>query len=223
MERSHRFSTLFFYRTPTLFFLLFLFPVLVQATESVYDRQIQQARNGNYASFLDYLQRYQQQHALTPENVADWLQVASWAGHDDEVIQVWQRYSIYMPLPARGVAAVAQARRNQKAWQPALALWKQARSLAPDNDDYRIGYIKTLADARQDALALQEARQLVTENPTLAHLQTLAYVWSRQGKGWDRLLADTRALNLAPENHALLREQIDALRKLRLSGPQLQI
>ena len=89
--------------------LLLLFPVLVQATESVYEQQIQQARNGNYTPFLDYLQHYQQQHALTPEQVADWLQVASWAGHDDEVIEVWQRYGIYMPLPARGVAAVARA------------------------------------------------------------------------------------------------------------------
>lgn len=166
MERSLRFNTLFFYRTPTLLFLLFLFPVLAQATESVYEQQIQQARNGNYTPFLDYLQRYQQQHALTPEHVADWLQVAAWAGHDDEVIQVWQRYGIYMPLPARGVAAVAQSRRNQKAWQPALALWKEARSLAPDNDDYRIGYIKTLADARMDKLALQEAQRLVAENPS---------------------------------------------------------
>ena len=86
MERSLRFSTLFFYRTPTLLFLLLLFPVLVQATESVYEQQIQQARNGNYTSFLDYLQRYQQQHALTPEHVADWLQVAAWAGHDEKQI-----------------------------------------------------------------------------------------------------------------------------------------
>ena len=62
---------------------------------------------------------------------------------------------------------------------------------------------------------------MVTENPTLAHLQTLAYVWSRQGKGWDRLLADTRALNLAPENHALLREQIDALTDNRVNTPAL--
>lgn len=114
MERSLRFNTLFFYRAPGLLFLLFLFPVLVQATESVYEQQIQQARNGNYTPFLNYLQRYQQQHALTPEQVADWLQVAAWAGRNDEVIQLWQRYGIYMPLPARGVAAVAQARRDQK-------------------------------------------------------------------------------------------------------------
>ena len=183
MERSLRFSTLFFYRTPTLLFLLLLFPVLVQATESVYEQQIQQARNGNYTSFLDYLQRYQQQHALTPEHVADWLQVAARAGHDDEVIQVWQRYSIYMPLPARGVAAVAQARRNQKAWEPALALWKEARSLAPDNDDYRIGYIKTPADARKDTLALQEARRLVAEDP----LRRIFRRWHTSGYAGEKL------------------------------------
>ncbi len=61
-------------------------------------------------------------------------------------------------------------------------LWKEACNLAPDNDDYRIGYIKTLADARMDTLALQEARQRVAEKPSLAHLQTLSYVYSRQGK-----------------------------------------
>lgn len=222
MESSLRFNTLFFYRIPTLLFLLLLFPVLVQATGSVYEQQIQQARNGNYTPFLDYVQRYQQQHALTPENVADWLQVAGWAGRDDEVIQVWRRYGIYMPLPARGVAAVAQSRRNQKAWQPALSLWNEARSLAPENDDYRIGYIKTLADARMDTLALQEARQLVAENPSQAHLQTLAYVWLMQGKNSDRLLADTRALNIAPENKALQRDLIDALTDKRVNTPALQ-
>lgn len=221
MERSLSFTTLFFYRTTILLFLLLLFPVLVQADESVYEHQIQQARNGNYALFLDYLQRYEQQHALTPGQVADWLQVASWAGRDDEVIRVWQRYGIYMPLPARAIAAVAQSRRNQKAWPSALSLWKEALSLAPDNDDYRIGYVKTLADARKDRLALSEARQLVKDNPSPAHLETLSYVWMRQGKNGDRLLADMRALSAAPGNEALLRETIDALTDNRVSTPAL--
>ncbi|MFT0666715.1 poly-beta-1,6 N-acetyl-D-glucosamine export porin PgaA [Enterobacter hormaechei subsp. xiangfangensis] len=221
MERSLSFTTLFFYRTTILLFLLLLFPVLVQADESVYEHQIQQARNGNYALFLDYLQRYEQQHALTPGQVADWLQVASWAGRDDEVIRVWQRYGIYMPLPARAIAAVAQSRRNQKAWPSALSLWKEALSLAPDNDDYRIGYVKTLADARKDRLALSEARQLVKDNPSPAHIETLSYVWMRQGKNRDRLLADMRALSAAPGNEALLRETIDALTDNRVSTPAL--
>lgn len=129
MERSLSFTTLFFYRTTILLFLLLLFPVLVQADESVYEHQIQQARNGNYALFLDYLQRYEQQHALTPGQVADWLQVASWAGRDDEVIRVWQRYGIYMPLPARAIAAVAQSRRNQKPGHPPYRCGKRRSAL----------------------------------------------------------------------------------------------
>ncbi|WP_431645298.1 hypothetical protein [Enterobacter hormaechei] len=116
-----------------------------------------------------------------------------------------------MPLPARAIAAVAQSRRNQKAWPSALSLWKEAQSLAPDNDDYRIGYVKTLADARRDRLALSEARQLVKDAPSPAHLEALSYVWMRQGKNADRLLADMRALNAAPGNNALLRETIEAL------------
>ena len=130
MERSLSFTTLFFYRTTILLLLLLLFPVLVQADESVYEHQIQQARNGNYALFLDYLQRYEQQHA-------------------------------------------------------------------------------------------SEARQLVKDAPSPAHLETLSYVWMRQGKNGDRLLADMRALNAAPGNNALLRETIDALTENRVSTPAL--
>ncbi len=80
--------------------------------------------------FLSYLQQYQLRHALTPSQVADWLQVALWAGQDDEVVKVWRRYQVYMPLPARGTAAAAQALRNQKQWQTSLTLWQQALSQA---------------------------------------------------------------------------------------------
>ncbi len=137
-------------------------------------------------------QQYQLRHALTPSQVADWLQVALWAGQDDEVVKVWRRYQVYMPLPARGTAAAAQALRNQKQWQASLTLWQQALSQAPDSDDYRIGYIKTLADARKDGEALSEARRLVTEQASVAHLQTLSYVYLRLGKSWDQLLVDTQ-------------------------------
>lgn len=83
MGRSTRFNKLFFYRRTTFSFsisLLLLTPILAQGAESIYDQHVLQAREGNYSPFLDYLQQYQQQHALTPEQVADWLQVASWAG-----------------------------------------------------------------------------------------------------------------------------------------------
>ena len=43
-----------------------------------------------------------------------------------------------------------------------------------------------------------------------------------QGKNSDRLLADTRALNIAPENKALQRDLIDALTDKRVNTPALQ-
>ena len=153
MERSPYSNTLLFNRNTKLSLsigLLLLFPALVQGADSLYDQQILQARQGQYAPFLSYLQQYQLRHALTPSQVADWLQVALWAGQDDEVVKVWRRYQVYMPIPARGTAAAAQALRNQKQWQTSLTLWQQALSQAPGSDDYRIGYIKTLADARED-------------------------------------------------------------------------
>ncbi|EIV3803898.1 TPA: poly-beta-1,6 N-acetyl-D-glucosamine export porin PgaA [Klebsiella aerogenes] len=225
MGRSTRFNKLFFYRRTTFSFsisLLLLTPILAQGAESIYDQHVLQAREGNYSPFLDYLQQYQQQHALTPEQVADWLQVASWAGRDEEVIQVWQRYQVYMALPARGTAAAAQAYRNQKRWSSALALWDQALSQQPMNDDYLIGRIKTLADARHDGQALSEARRLAATTPSTAHLQTLSYVYLRQGKSWDQLLTDMRAQELAPQNRETLNSLLESLSSNRISTPALQ-
>ncbi|MCM8090589.1 hypothetical protein M8U09_24695, partial [Enterobacter hormaechei] len=56
MERSLSFTTLFFYRTTILLLLLLLFPVLVQADESVYEHQIQQAGNDSNLLIVFYVQ-----------------------------------------------------------------------------------------------------------------------------------------------------------------------
>ncbi|MDA8495215.1 poly-beta-1,6 N-acetyl-D-glucosamine export porin PgaA [Kluyvera georgiana] len=211
-----------YYRNSKLslsFSLVLLIPGLVYGSQSIYEQQIQQARSGNYSPFLTYVERYQQHNALNAGQVADWLQVALWAGRDRDVIQVWQRYQVYMPIPARGVAAAAQSARNLQQWQTALSLWQQALMLAPDNDDYRIGYIKTLADARQDTAALREAQRLLTERQTPEHLQTLAYVYQRQDKGWDRLLTDTLMLAEYPHDSAMLNEWVAALSSNRVDTP----
>lgn len=222
MDSSSQHNKIRHYRSSTLsisFSLLLLIPGLVYGSEAIYEQQIQQARNGNYRAYLNYVQRYQQHRALNTEQVADWLQVALWAGNDQDVLQIWQRYQVYMPLPPRAIAAAAQAARNLQQWQTAESLWLQALTLAPENDDYHIGYIKTLADARQDALALQEARRLLTERHTSVHLQTLAYVYQQQGKNADRLLTDTLALARQPHDRAMLNEWVDALSQNRIDTP----
>ena len=222
MDSSSHHNKARYYRNSKLSFsfsLILLIPGLAYGSQSIYEQQIQQARSGNYSPFLIYVERYQQHNALNAGQVADWLQVALWAGRDREVIQIWQRYQVYMPIPARGVAAAAQSARNLQQWQTALSLWQQALMLAPDDDDYRIGYIKTLADARQNSAALREAQRLLTERQTPEHLQTLAYVYQRQGKDWDRLLTDTLMLAEYPHDSAMLNEWVAALSSNRVDTP----
>ncbi|STT00796.1 biofilm formation protein HmsH [Klebsiella pneumoniae] len=187
MERSPYSNTLLFNRNTKLSLsigLLLLFPALVQGADSLYDQQILQARQGQYAPFLSYLQQYQLRHALTPSQVADWLQVALWAGQDDEVVKVWRRYQVYMPLPARGTA-----RRGAGPAQPE-AVANLAHPLAagaqPGPWQRRLSYrlYQNARRCRKDGEALSEARRLVAEQASVAHLQTLSYVYLRLGKSW---------------------------------------
>lgn len=91
----------------------------------------------------------------------------------------------------------------------------------PGSDDYRIGYIKTLADARKDGEALSEARRLVAEQASVAHLQTLSYVYLRLGKSWDQLLVDTQILDREPQNKTALASLMATLTRNRIDSPAL--
>lgn len=95
------------------------------------------------------------------------------------------------------------------------------RSARPGSDDYRIGYIKTLADARKDGEALSEARRLVAEQASVAHLQTLSYVYLRLGKSWDQLLVDTQILDREPQNKTALASLMATLTRNRIDSPAL--
>ena len=223
IEKPSCFNSSFLYFANILPYLLLSFPILAQGANTLYEKRIQQARSGNYVIFLHYMQNYQKQNVLSSEQVADWLQVSFWSGNDEKVIQIWQKYHNNIYIPARGIAATAQSLRNKKEWQPALSLWKKARDLAPENNDYRIGYIKTLADARMDKIALQEARRLVMEKPSPAHFLTLSYVYQLQGKNWDRLLTNTSILQRAPEDEALQSELIHSLTANRVNTPALRL
>jgi biofilm PGA synthesis protein PgaA len=181
MERSLRFNTLFFYRTPTLLFLLLLFPVLVQATESVYEQQIQQARNGNYTPFLDYLQRYQQQHALTPEHVADWLQVAPGQVMMTRLFRSGSATAFICRCPP---AALLLSRRPDEIRKRGSPLWRSGKKRAALR---RITTIIVSAISKPWPMPVKIRLPFRRPDgwwrrPSQAHLQTLAYVWLRQGK-----------------------------------------
>ena len=152
--------------------------------------------------------------------MADWLQVALWAGQDDEVVKVWRRYGLYADSRTghrRRGAGPAQPEAVANLAHPLAAGTQRAHG----SDDYRIGYIKTLADARKDGEALSEARRTVAEQASVAHLQTLSYVYLRLGKSWDQLLVDTQILDREPQNKTALASLMATLTRNRIDSPAL--
>lgn len=203
--------------------LCLFFPVLANAADNYYDQLIIQAREGNTRGLLDYMRAQEQQNELNANQVADWLQVAGWSGNDAEVTRVWQRYHTSMDIPVRGVSAAARAYRNQKQWNTSLSLWEQARQLEPTNDDLHVGWVMTLADAKQNYRALQEAEAMLVADPSARNYQLLAYVYRSQGKSWDTLFAATRAEGIEPTNAELEQSLLGTLSANRISGPALNM
>lgn len=205
-----------------LFTVSVLFPLQASAVGSDYDGLIIEAREGNSAPLLRYLQEQEKKASLTPNQVADWLQVTSWANNSDkETIDIWQRYRGQMDVPARGKVAAARAFRNQKKWDDSLAIWENVLQEEPDNVDIRTGWIMTLADARYNQQALTEANKWARAHPGADSDALLAYVYHSQGKNWDALLVASQADDVDPGNKNAQSTLLSALSANRVSGPAL--
>ncbi len=224
MERSPYSNTLLFNRNTKLSLsigLLLLFPALVQGADSLYDQQILQARQGQYAPFLSYLQQYQLRHALTPSQVADWLQVALWAGQDDEVVKVWRRYQSICRF------RTGHRRRGAGPAQPE-AVANLAHPLAAGTQPGPPAATTIVsAISKRSPMPARTARRsaklvaLVAEQASVAHLQTLSYVYLRLGKSWDQLLVDTQILDREPQNKTALASLMATLTRNRIDSPAL--
>lgn len=114
-------------------------PVANSAVNNAYDALIIEARKGNTQPALTW---FAQKSVLSNNQIADWLQIALWAGQDKQVISVYNRYR-HQQLPARAYAAAAIAYRNMQQWQNSLTLWQKTLSLEPQNKDYQRGQILT--------------------------------------------------------------------------------
>ncbi|MCS2169584.1 poly-beta-1,6 N-acetyl-D-glucosamine export porin PgaA [Scandinavium sp. TWS1a] len=194
-----------------------------RADDGAYDKKVLLARDGQTAPLLNWLQQRAQHAPLTESQVADWLQVSGWAGHDADVISLWRRYSPKMAIPTWGVAAAAQAYRNQQQWDVSLVLWDKARKMSPDDDDIRARWVMTLADARHDKQALYEAQRLVRDAPSAYHYQLLAYAWRAQGKSRDSLLSLTLAWQNHQQGKAFKTDLLAAWDKNHIAFPALRL
>ncbi|MTD40724.1 poly-beta-1,6 N-acetyl-D-glucosamine export porin PgaA [Erwinia sp. CPCC 100877] len=211
------------YRLSLALSISLLLSVSASAADSAYDRLVIQAREGQTDGLLNWLRLRDRQRALNVGQVADWLQVAGWAGRDNEIIQVWQRYHAQMDIPARGVVSAARAYRNLKQWDASLALWEKSLQMEPANDDIRAGWVLTLADAGQKSRALREAQRLLQHEPTAQHYQVLAYVWRSQGKSWDALFSITKAWDKDRENKSIKSSLLEEWTANKISAPALAL
>lgn len=200
-----------------------LFPAQALAATQDYDALVIEARAGNREPLLHYLQAQGAQKMLTANQVADWLQVASWADNNEETLRVWQRYRERVTIPPRGQIAAASALRNEKQWNASLEVWESILRADPGNTDARTGWIMTLADARRNEQALTEATKWQRQDPGPDRDALVAYVYQEQGKEWDALLAASQAQAQDPQNKSSRPTLIAALSANRISGPALEI
>jgi len=200
-----------------------LFPTWVYAETSTYDELIIQARDGDRQPLLQYLAVREKQTQLTAGEIADWLQVSSWANNDVETLAVWDRYRQSMDIPARGQIAAARALRNQKQWNASLAVWETVLHAEPGNSDARTGWIMTLADAHRNEQAITEARRWVDEEPGPEREALLAYVYHAQGKNWDSVLAASHLDTDSDHNKNVVPTLLAAMSATRIAGPALTL
>ncbi|MDC9588243.1 poly-beta-1,6 N-acetyl-D-glucosamine export porin PgaA [Xenorhabdus sp. XENO-10] len=192
--------------------------ITTESAQADYDALIQQARNGNTEPMLEYIRQEEKQHRLSASKIADWLQVASWAGHDDEVISLWQRYRS-VALPARGISAVARAYRNQRQWTQAIQIWRTALALDQQNSDTKAGLIMTLADAKQDQEARRLAKDLLAHQPSAANYRLMAYVDQAAGRTWGAMQILSTAHERFPDNKEVAQDYLFSLKNNRVSSP----
>lgn len=194
-----------------------------QAVMPDYDALIIQARAGDIAGASTWLSQQSLQRRLTVNEVADWIQIQGWAGNDEQVIEIWQRYHPAMTLPERAVSTVARSYRNLHQWPESLALWRDVLERSPDNDDARSGLIMTLADAGLAEQALYLASQRVKREPSAAHWRELAWVQNAAGLTWDAQVSLQQASAATPHDTALRHEYSAVLASNRVNRAALDI
>ncbi len=186
-----------------------------------YDALIVAAREGNNAPALRFFDGEAERRTLSASEIADWLQIASWAGEDRQVVAVWQRYDRQVTLPVRGLQAVAGSLRNLHQWQPSLAVWQRALAREPGNDDLHSGYLMTLADAGSRAQALPLAQQRVAQAATARRWLDLSYVQFAAGHKEDALQSASQAESRFAGDRQIEQNYLNALSLNRVSGPAL--
>jgi biofilm PGA synthesis protein PgaA len=140
-----------------------LWPALAFA-DTPYDQMVRDARAGQTTPALNVLRQVPPGQSTTGQ-ISDHLQIASWAGLDAEVVQVYETQGRDRVLPVQALTATARAYRNLKRWDQATQVYNKALALEPDNADLQLGLALTQADAGKPDEAVTRAKALVAAKP----------------------------------------------------------
>ena len=102
-----------------------------------YDTMVRRAREGDTAPALAFLRAQPLTEADGARRVADWIDIAGWAGLDGEVVQVYRQHGLQRALPVSTLGTVARAHRNLREWDDALAVYARALAHRPLLHDER--------------------------------------------------------------------------------------
>ncbi|WP_410017154.1 poly-beta-1,6 N-acetyl-D-glucosamine export porin PgaA [Pseudomonas sp. 5P_3.1_Bac2] len=191
--------------------------------QSSYDQLIERARAGDYAPALTYL-RQQEVDWHSPHFLTDHLLIASWAGEDAEVVQLYEQPGTANTVNADALAAVARAYRNLRQWPQALNVYRQGLLRFPEHQGLLLGEVMTLADAGQRSAAISRGRSLVTRAPNDPERRlALAYAYLADGQRYAALAEVDKAKDLAPGSVSVAREYLLALQNAGLAQPALTL
>lgn len=181
------------------------------------------ARAGTYAPALTHLRQLPPDR-LTAGLVSDHLQIASWAGLDAEVVNVYETQARGRVLPIQALTATARAYRNLKRWDSAIQLYRLALEREPQNPDLQLGLALTQADSGQPAEAVRRARELVAAKPDDATRRlALGYALTRADQPHEALFEFDQAFIRAGSQPQVAREYVIALQRARLPEPALRL
>lgn len=198
---------------------------LAQAQESEpshqYNELITQARNGLYQPALDYLN---QRQTLTEHQRLDQLIITSWSGQDQAAAELYDAHADELSAFPDAAFIAARARRNLRHWPQALVLLEKLHKTHPEQADYRISLIMTLADAGLAQRAQEEGRRWTTDAPDTPEARlAYGYALMRADAPFAALFELDQALQLAPESRDIRREYLFALQRAGLSSPALSL
>ncbi|TWC06532.1 MULTISPECIES: poly-beta-1,6 N-acetyl-D-glucosamine export porin PgaA [unclassified Pseudomonas] len=191
--------------------------------DTAYDQMVLDARAGHYTPALTLLRQLPAEQASTAQ-ISDYLQIASWAGLDTEVVKVYETQGRHRNLPVQALSATARAYRNLKRWDSAAALYRQALLIDPQNPDLQLGLALTQADAGKPDEAVNRARAMVAakpEDPT--RRMALGYALTRANNPHEALFEYDQAFSRAGSRPEIAREYINALQRARLPEPALRL